>query len=189
MKNTALGECLEANTALGFASCCISLSAHPLVLYFSYSTHGGASTKTCCIVLYCIVLYFIVLCCIVLYCVVLYCIVLYCIVLKLYSVPVLKVYSNMCCSLTQQLGNCIVYGKLYSKIFRHHNLSQWHQSSHSILNSQRTVKYLGFVFVFGGFFVCVCFCSQSLWYWLSMVLLFMSTLYFTVDQQHSAILK
>ena len=31
------GECLKANTALGFASCCISLLTHPLVLYFSYT--------------------------------------------------------------------------------------------------------------------------------------------------------
>ena len=39
MKNTALGECLKANTciALGFASCCISLSTHPLMLYYSYT--------------------------------------------------------------------------------------------------------------------------------------------------------
>jgi len=36
MKTTALGECLEANTALSFASCCISLSTHPLVLYVYY---------------------------------------------------------------------------------------------------------------------------------------------------------
>jgi len=38
MKNTALGECLKANAALGFASCCISL--------FFIHTHGGALTIT-----------------------------------------------------------------------------------------------------------------------------------------------
>ena len=34
MKNTALGGCLETNTALSFALCCICLLTRPLVLYF-----------------------------------------------------------------------------------------------------------------------------------------------------------
>ena len=36
------GACLEINTALGFASCCIYLLTCPLMLYFPYSTHSGA---------------------------------------------------------------------------------------------------------------------------------------------------
>ena len=37
---------LVANTALGFASCCICHSTPPLVLYFSYITRNGALTYT-----------------------------------------------------------------------------------------------------------------------------------------------
>ena len=45
-KNTALGGCLETNTALGFASCCICLSTrHPRAV-FSVHTRGSALTNT-----------------------------------------------------------------------------------------------------------------------------------------------
>ena len=37
---------LDANKALGFASCFISISAARLVLYFTYSTRGNALTNT-----------------------------------------------------------------------------------------------------------------------------------------------
>ena len=61
-KNTALGACLEKNTALGFASCCIYLSTRLLVLYFSYSTRGGALSNMygmygVCICMVCIAMY------------------------------------------------------------------------------------------------------------------------------------
>ena len=39
---------LDANKALGFASCFISISAAHLVLYFTYSTRGNALTNTYC---------------------------------------------------------------------------------------------------------------------------------------------
>jgi len=38
-------ECRKANAALGFASCCISLSTHPLMLYFSYTRMPVLPTK------------------------------------------------------------------------------------------------------------------------------------------------
>ena len=38
--------------ARGEAECCISLSTHPLVLYFSYSTRSGALTITYIIHIY-----------------------------------------------------------------------------------------------------------------------------------------
>ena len=37
---------LDANKALDFASCFISISATRLVLYFTYSTRGNALTNT-----------------------------------------------------------------------------------------------------------------------------------------------
>ena len=46
-KNTVLGVGSRANTALGFASCCICHSTPPLVLYFPYITRNGALTYTC----------------------------------------------------------------------------------------------------------------------------------------------
>ena len=40
--------CLDANKALGFTSCFISiLAVHPM-LYFTYDTHGNALTNTYC---------------------------------------------------------------------------------------------------------------------------------------------
>ena len=39
MKNATLGVCLEINTALGFASLSLNI---PQVLYFSYTSSGGA---------------------------------------------------------------------------------------------------------------------------------------------------
>ena len=44
IKHSARG--LDANKALGFASCFISISAARLVLYFTYSTRGNALTYT-----------------------------------------------------------------------------------------------------------------------------------------------
>ena len=46
MKNTALGGCLETNTALGFASCCICLSTRPPRAVFFIHTRGGALINT-----------------------------------------------------------------------------------------------------------------------------------------------
>ena len=42
MEKIALGHGLEPNTALGFASCCISLSPTPLYYFFPYCTRGSA---------------------------------------------------------------------------------------------------------------------------------------------------
>ena len=41
-----LARSLNANKALGFASCFISISAAHLVLYFTYVTHGNALSYT-----------------------------------------------------------------------------------------------------------------------------------------------
>ena len=43
-KNTVQGVGSHANTALGFALCCICHSAPPLILYFLYITHNSTLT-------------------------------------------------------------------------------------------------------------------------------------------------
>ena len=48
MKNKALGAGLNANKALSFASCFISILAMRLVLYFLYSTRGSTLTYMYC---------------------------------------------------------------------------------------------------------------------------------------------
>ena len=45
MEKIALGLVLETNTALGFASCYISLSTAPSCYFFPYCTRGSALTN------------------------------------------------------------------------------------------------------------------------------------------------
>ena len=45
-KNTVLGVGSYANTAVGFALCCICHSTPPRVLYFPYITRNGALKYT-----------------------------------------------------------------------------------------------------------------------------------------------